>query len=156
MSRGWVAGVVAGFVFVATPAIAVAIAVAHTPGSDAPAATSLRPAAEDDSDADVDPGEQAGPDEGAGPPAWAQSDKAKPGKAKAGDKRAHPGRDAAWKQAWRKLTPAQRAERMRELAKAHTEGMRAYGDCVRAAGEDADERRACTRPLPPGLAKKRS
>jgi hypothetical protein len=155
MRRGWIAGGVAGLVFVATPAIAVAVAVAGGAGSDSPAAAPLRPAAE----GDADPGEETGPDEGAGPPAWAKDkerpDKAK-AKAKAGRERGHQGRDTAWKQAWRKLTPAQRAQRMTDLAKAHAEGMRAFGACADAAGDDAAERRACTKPLPPGLAKKRS
>jgi hypothetical protein len=151
MGRGWIAGGVAGLVFVATPAIAVALAVAGGAGSDAPAAAPLRPAAE----GDADPGEETGPDEGVGPPAWAK-DKERAGKAKAGKERAHQGRDAAWKQTWKRLTPEQRVQRMTDLAKAHAEGMREFGACADAAGDDAAERRACTKPLPPGLAKKRS
>jgi hypothetical protein len=81
-----------------------------------------------------------------GRPDWAQG-----GKADKGDK----GPDAAWKDAWRKLTPAQRAAKMAELAQQHADGMKKWAACVKTAGEDAGARGKCTRPLPPGLAKKR-
>lgn len=63
--------------------------------------------------------------------------------------------DKAWKEAWHAMTPAQREQRMTELARAHRLGMRQWAECVAAARGDAAERSACEKPLPPGLAKKR-
>ena len=37
---------------------------------------------------------------------------------------------------------------MTRLAREHRQGMRAFGTCVEAGGDD------CAKPLPPGLAKK--
>jgi hypothetical protein len=62
--------------------------------------------------------------------------------------------DQAWKDAWQKLTPAQRAARMAELAQQHADGMKKWAECVKSAGDDAAARAKCTKPLPPGLAKK--
>lgn len=78
-------------------------------------------------------------DNGHGPPAWAQGHQAKHGKAagKADGK------------AWKQLAPEERATLMRKLTTEHSEGMRAWGECVAAGRDD------CSRPLPPGLAKRR-
>lgn len=108
-------------------------------------------------------GETAEGDE-PGPPPWA----AAPGQD--ADRRGHDrlgpppwaaahGRDGAkadqgWKDRWRALSPAQKARKMEELARAHEEGMRTWTRCVRAAGADTAKRNACEKPLPPGLAKK--
>lgn len=101
------------------------------------AATVLVPAAETE-----DAQDEGG---GLGPPPWAKAG------THGGDQRKH---DQSWKDAWRALTPAQRAERMASLARAHEDGMRKWSECVRASGTDTTERRACEKPLPPGLAKK--
>lgn len=86
-----------------------------------------------------DPSE--GPRTGHGAPSWAHH--------------GHGGRpDQAWKDAWQKLTPAQRAAKMAELAQQHADGMKKWAACVKAAGENADARAKCTKPMPPGLAKK--
>jgi len=60
----------------------------------------------------------------------------------------------SWKGDWRALTPAQKAQKMAALSRAHEQGMRKWSRCVRAAGTDTAKRRACEKPLPPGLAKK--
>ena len=83
--------------------------------------------------------------DGLGPPPWAHAGGrlgAQRGKA-----------DQSWKDAWRALTPAQKTQKMKALSRAHEEGMREWTHCVRAAGTDRAERRACEKPLPPGLAK---
>ena len=91
--------------------------------------------------------QEAGRDDnrGLGPPPWARGggEGGAPGKA-----------TASWKDAWRALTPAQRSREMASLARAHEDGMRDWARCVRAARADAEKRRACEKPWPPGLAKK--
>ena len=84
--------------------------------------------------------------DGLGPPPWANAGGrlgAQHGKA-----------TQSWKDDWRALTPAQRAQKMTALSRAHEQGMRKWTRCVRAAGTDTAKRRACEKPLPPGLAKK--
>jgi hypothetical protein len=83
---------------------------------------------------------------GLGPPPWAHA---------GGNSRAQRGKAAqSWKGDWRAMTPAQKARKMDSLARAHEEGMRSWARCVRGAGTDPVQRRACAKPLPPGLAKK--
>lgn len=85
---------------------------------------------------------------GLGPPPWARA---------GGGPAAQRGKaDHFWKDQWRTLSPAQRADKMTALARAHQDGMRTWTECVRAAGPDRADRRACEKPLPPGLAKKQS
>jgi len=62
--------------------------------------------------------------------------------------------DHAWKDAWKDLTPAERAAKMAELAQKHADGMKKWATCVKDAGDNAAARAKCTKPLPPGLAKK--
>ncbi len=90
-------------------------------------------------------------DRGHGPPPWAGRDKA------GRDNRGH-GKpaDDDWRAAWKALTPAQREARMQALAKAHDEGMQRWLACVTDAGTDQAKRKACEKPLPPGLAKRQS
>jgi hypothetical protein len=85
-----------------------------------------------------------GDDAGGGPPPWAHAD---------GQGKAH-GADEVWKEAWHKLTPAQKQAKMAVLTQAHEQGMAKWADCVAAGGSDASKRAACVKPLPPGLAKK--
>ena len=80
-----------------------------------------------------------------GPPPWAQSHEKDHGRS--ADKH-------AWHEAWKQLSPEQKEQRMKELSKAHEEGMRAWGQCVEDAGGDRAKRAKCEKPLPPGLAKK--
>jgi hypothetical protein len=77
-----------------------------------------------------------------GPPPWAQA-----------HGKGH-GADPAWKEAWAKLTPAQKRERTAVLVRAHRRGMATWADCVAAAGGNRTEKAQCVKPLPPGLAKK--
>ena len=90
-----------------------------------------------------DEGEQDD-DVGGGPPAWAHAN---------GKGRGH-GADKAWKEAWQRLTPAQKGEKMAALVTAHEQGMKKWTECVPAGGSDASKRGKCVKPLPPGLAKK--
>ena len=83
-------------------------------------------------------------DVGGGPPVWARSK---------GQGRGH-GADKEWKEAWQKLTPAQKDMKMAALVKAHEQGMKKWTDCVVAGGNDASKGGKCAKPLPPGLAKK--
>lgn len=84
--------------------------------------------------------------EGLGPPPWAHA---------GGGLGAQRGNAAqSWKDDWRALTPAQKTQKMAVLTRAHEQGMRKWSRCVRAAGTDSAKRRACEKPLPPGLAKK--
>ena len=84
--------------------------------------------------------------DGLGPPAWAR-----PG----GEQGTRRGKAApSWKDDWHALSPAQRTQKMAVLSRAHEQGMRQFARCVRAAGAGSAERRACEKPLPPGLAKK--
>ena len=85
-----------------------------------------------------------------GRPPWAHAGKNDKGHGDKGDRAAK----QAWKKYWHDLTPAQRADKMAELAKAHADGMKKFAACVKAAGEDKSARAECERPLPPGLAKK--
>lgn len=82
---------------------------------------------------------------GPGPPPWASAGGANAKRGNATD---------SWKDDWRALTPAQKTQTMASLARAHEDGMRNWTLCVRAAGTDAEKRRTCEKPLPPGLAKK--
>jgi hypothetical protein len=75
-----------------------------------------------------------------GPPSWAQGHGAN------GHEEKKPGKAAL--EAWKRLTPAQKAKRMAELARVHADGMERWADCVAAGRTD------CERPLPPGLAKR--
>ena len=75
-----------------------------------------------------------------GPPRWAQGHGANGHGAK------KPGKAAL--EAWKKLTPAQKAKRMAELARVHADGMERWAGCVAAGRTD------CERPVPPGLAKR--
>lgn len=84
---------------------------------------------------------------GHGPPPWAHAGGADAKRGHAAD---------SWKDEWRSFSPAQKARRMTSLARAHERGMRDWSRCVRDAGSDQEERRACEKPLPPGLAKKQS
>ena len=70
-----------------------------------------------------------------GPPPWAHAHGAK-----------KPGKAAL--EAWKKLTPAEKAKRMAALSPRHADGMKKWADCVAAGRTD------CERPLPPGLAKR--
>lgn len=81
---------------------------------------------------------------GEGPPAWARGH---------GKSKSH-GADKAWKEAWHKLTPAQKAAKMAALVVAHEQGMKEWTACIAAAGDDSSEREHCVKPLPPGHAKK--
>ena len=78
--------------------------------------------------------------DGNGPPPWAHGHQGKP--------------NQAWKQAWKALTPAERAAKMAELAQKHADGMKKFAACVKDAGDDSGARAKCVRPLPPGQAKK--
>jgi hypothetical protein len=123
------------------------VAVALGAGSDRPVAQGV--AAGPTATADDDPDDQTESDEQRvakgkdhdarghrhGPPRWAQGHGAK-----------KPGKAAL--EAWKKLTPAQKAKRMAELARVHADGMERWADCVAAGRAD------CERPLPPGLAKR--
>jgi hypothetical protein len=51
--------------------------------------------------------------------------------------------------AWKSLSPAQKANLMQKLTREHADGMRAWEAC-KAAGRDD-----CARPVPPGHAKRR-
>jgi hypothetical protein len=84
--------------------------------------------------------------DGLGPPPWAHAG------GRLGAERGNAAQ--SWKDAWRALTPAQRTQKMAALSRAHDEGMREWTRCVRAAGTAGAERRACEKPLPPGLAKR--
>lgn len=84
-------------------------------------------------------------DVGGGPPPWAHVN---------GQGRGHEADKRVAKEAWRKLTPAQRREKMAVLIKAHDRGMAKWAGCVAAGGDDAAKRATCAKPLPPGLAKK--
>jgi hypothetical protein len=75
-----------------------------------------------------------------GPPPWAH------GHGRDGHGTQQPGKAAL--EAWKKLTPTQKAKRMAELARAHADGMERWADCVAAGRTD------CERPVPPGLAKR--
>jgi hypothetical protein len=137
MRRIWVTALVSGLlVCVPTAATVLAKGAQDSP----PAANALamaRGGAEIDERRDND---------GLGPPPWAHA---------GGGLGAQRGKAAqSWKDEWRALTPAQKAEKMAELSRAHEQGMRKWSRCVRAAGTDSAKRRACERPLPPGLAKK--
>ena len=63
---------------------------------------------------------EQGDDAGGGPPAWARSN---------GQGRGH-GADKEGKEAWQKLTPAQKDMKMATLVKAHEQGMKKWTDCV--------------------------
>ena len=88
--------------------------------------------------------DQQDDDAGGGPPAWARSNSRG---------RGH-GADKEWKEAWHKLTPAQKDTKMTALVKAHEEGMKTWTDCVVAGRNDASKGGKCAKPLPPGLTKK--
>ncbi|HSV39032.1 MAG TPA: hypothetical protein VLI04_09750 [Nocardioidaceae bacterium] len=90
-----------------------------------------------------------------GPPPWAHADKSNGKSAdKGSDKGSDKAQKHAWKEAWKALTPAQREAKMAALAEQHAEGMRRFSACMEAAAGDAAKRAECTKPLPPGLAKK--
>lgn len=87
-----------------------------------------------------------------GPPPWAHADE--DGKKDERGDKAEKADKQAWKKYWHGLTPAQRAAKMADLAQAHADGMKKFAACVQAAGDDNARRALCTKPLPPGLAKK--
>jgi hypothetical protein len=62
---------------------------------------------------------------------------------------ASPSRPKAPVDAWKHLSPRDKARTMKRLTREHARGMRAWARC-KASGRDN-----CVRPLPPGLAKKR-
>ena len=132
--------VAAVLLVVGVPVVAVAVGA----GSDGPVAQAFAagPTADDEGD---EQHAAKGKDHDArghrhGPPRWAQGHGANGHGAK------KPGKAAL--EAWKKLTPAQKAKRMAELAREHADGMERWADCV-AAG-----RTGCERPVPPGLAKR--
>jgi hypothetical protein len=94
-----------------------------------------------------DPGRPGEKRRGHGPPPWAHA-------GGTSDRGHHA--DTEWKHTWRELTPAQRQQRMRELADTHSDEMKEWRRCVAAAGQDDQERAGCEKPLPPGLAKRQS
>ncbi len=77
---------------------------------------------------------------GYGPPPWAHG--------QSSDRAAK----HEWKADWKALTPGERKARMKELARAHAEGMKEFAACAK----QADSAKDCEKPLPPGLAKKDS
>ena len=139
--------VTAVLLVVGVPVVAVAVDAA----SDGPVvqAFAARPSAAADDDVDQTEGDEQhaakGKDHDArghrhGPPRWAHGHGAN------GHGARKPGKAAL--EAWKNLTPAQKAKRMAELARVHADGMERWADCV-AAG-----RTGCERPVPPGLAKR--
>lgn len=158
MRKAWFACFLGTLLVGGLPAAAVLVSVdqqADLDRSGGAAVVASVGAADKDADTDVDRDarkesktekdeEKAGP--GHGPPPWAAL-------GHRGQARGH-GADADWKEAWRKLTPAQRERTMTDLAKAHAEGMQKWAACVSAAGDDREQRAACEKPLPPGLAKR--
>lgn len=149
MRRGWIAGVLTALVLGGLFAVTAALASSQADGDHVAASAANRQAGETTATTTPrdthDPDEADGEDAGSGPPPWARSNKAA-----AMDH----GKNAAWKEAWRQLTPAQRARKMTTLANAHAEGMRTWKSCVDAAADDETKRAECEKPLPPGLAKK--
>jgi len=71
--------------------------------------------------------------QGHGPPSWAHANGHK---------------DKGSLDAWKQLTPRQRAQKMAVLTRAHTAGMKKWARCTAAGRND------CVRTLPPGLAKR--
>lgn len=116
-------------------------------GTMSTAAFAMGSADDDKGTSKVDKAEKGDHGQHLGRPDWAHGGKA--------DKRhANKGPDAAWKEAWRKLTPEQRAAKMAELAQKHADGMKKFAACVKDAAGDKAALGKCERPLPPGLAKK--
>ena len=140
-------GLLASSVFCGLAVAVVPVAVNHLDGStssgpDAAAAVAVQ---QDEGRDDQELDEAELDDETRdGPPAWAHAN----GKGKTR------GADKSWKEAWRQLTPAQKAAKMTALAQAHEQGMQEWTACVAAAGDDTTARAKCAKPLPPGLAKK--
>ena len=137
MRRIWVTALVSGLlVCVPTAATVLAKGTQDSP----PAADALAMAR---TGADID---ERRDKERLGPPPWAHV---------GGERGAQRGKGTqSWKDDWRALTPAQKAQKMAVVTRAHRQGMRKWSRCVGAAGSDSAKRRACEKPLPPGLAKK--
>lgn len=136
MVKRRLAGIAIGVMFLGTLSTA---AVAMAASGDDDQQTSRSRAAHDKAEK-ADKAERDPKDHGH-PPPWAHG--------------AGRGSDPSWKDAWKVLTPAQRAAKMAELAQRHADGMKKFAACVEAAGDDSAARASCERPLPPGLAKKR-
>jgi hypothetical protein len=137
MRRSWGISLLAS-VLVAGLVMAV-VAVAGTLASSGGRGDSVAQAAADDQRDKADKDGDRG-----GPPPWAHAN---------GQGKGH-GADKAWKDAWQKLTPAQKQDKMAALIKAHEQGMATWAECVAASRNDASKRARCVKPLPPGLAKK--
>ena len=139
--KSWVtAGVAAAVLLVVgLPALAVALGPGASDPAAPPSVSTGRTA--DDGPADDDTG-KADRDEAHdarghryGPPPWAHAHGVK-----------KPGKAAL--EAWKKLTPAEKAKRMATLSQRHADGMKRWAACMAAGRTD------CERPLPPGLAKR--
>jgi len=149
--RTWLASLL-GTTLVAGALTAVVL-IAPNASSSASSAPSETVRATDSADADSAVGANEKPDTNddhglsLGPPSWAHGH----GRHGNGTKSIQ---DNAWKNAWQQLTPTQRSNKMAALAKAHAEGMRAWVDCVAAAGKSSVNLAKCEKPLPPGLAKR--
>lgn len=149
MKQGTLAAFMGGVIMLSVGAPALASALADDDPSEtaSPNATSLsrvpdpthsNEATHDANENKADKPEKAKvekPDKGRGhgPPSWA---------------RATGNKDKGSLDAWKELTPQQRATKMAALTRAHTAGMKKWGKCTAAGRND------CTRPLPPGLAKR--
>jgi hypothetical protein len=116
--------------------IAVTVSVVGPSLSQHDAGADVAVAAADPGDSDDDAGDAGtATARRGGPPAWAHSVSRAGGMAGLG--------------AWERLSPAERERLMTRLAAEHRNGMEAYHVC-RAEG-----RTDCSKPLPPGLAKRR-
>ena len=146
----------AAAVVIALVAALVALAMAEPSGQDRAAGDLVAAAA---SGSDEDPDEGADGDD-SGPPSDKAKDKAKD-KARHGDgpppwahgrggpehrvgKQAH----AEWQKRWHGMSQQQREATMRRLSTEHASGMKAWAKCHAADRDD------CSKPMPPGLAKK--
>lgn len=132
MRRTWLAGI-AGAVLVG--GLSTGVVLAADPEGDKKG----RPSA--GAEAHADKAKDHG--RGHGPPSWAHG-QGSPAKGHA---------DKAWKDAWTAMTPGERQQLMRDLAKAHADGMRDFAKCV-ADARGAAARADCDKPLPPGHAKR--
>lgn len=87
-----------------------------------------------------------------GPPPWAHARKHRDGDDAKQEKERKS--DHAWKDGWKAMTPAERQELMRELAREHSEAMRAFATCMAEAEDDPEARAECEKPIPLGHAKR--
>ena len=141
MRRNAAVGLLASILFCGLAMAMVLITVSQTngAGSSLPEAAAAVAGHQDDGTDDDELDDAVGE----GPPAWTRAH----GKSK------HRGADKEWKEAWHKLTPAQKDAKMAALAAAHEQGMTEWTACIAAAGEDSSERSNCVKPCPPGQAK---